>query len=95
MAIKIHLASEQDEPHATVKRKLGALNVGLYCTHCAEFFALAVIDDGVPIEVVSEGPIPFRCPMCGHLQRRDATEIAQIVLTESNKRRPPPPKGAH
>ena len=96
MPQQIHLES-QDAPYATVKRKLGVQNAGMYCTNCSEFFAVAVSPPGVikDAEFVSDGPLRFVCPLCETLQSRDPTEIFSLVLTEATKRRPPIPKTAH
>jgi len=89
MAVHINIAANQDKPCSTVKRRHGKTNIGLYCDHCSEFFALAVIDrpPPEPIEHVSNGLVLFECPMCDQRQKRDASEIVQIVLTDKNKRK--------
>lgn len=84
------MLSKKDTPHETVKRKLGALNVGLYCEHCGEFFALAVLhpqQESQDIGYGSDGPVLFRCPMCEQNQFREASQIQTVRLSESNKRR--------
>ena len=93
MSTKINISADGTKPHATQKRRLGKRNIGLYCEACSEFFAVAVLPDGPtpPFEIVSDGIPLFECPMCRHQQRRQTSEIEQIVLTESNKRRPKPP----
>lgn len=95
---RINLAANPDHPYATVKRQLGKLNSGLYCENCAQFFALAVVParPGMPnVEYVADGPLLFECPFCDHRQMRTASEIANIILTEGNRRRPPIPPGLH
>ena len=96
----IHLSSEGDSPHASVKRQIGKLNAGLYCTNCSEFFAVAVIglEDKKKIENIefkANGPVLFGCPFCHQGQRREVSEIGLVILTEGNKRKPPPRRDHH
>ena len=44
MANKVHIPAQGDEPNKTVKRQEGKYNLGLYCSKCTQFFALAVLD---------------------------------------------------
>jgi hypothetical protein len=96
---RIHLASNPDQPYGTVKRQWGKLNAGLYCSHCSEFFALAVVDPRqrpIPeVEYVAEGPLLFECPLCHQQQTREASEIAQLQLTAGNRRKPRLGPGIH
>ncbi len=97
MATKIHIASGTT-PNALVKRKLGALNYGLYCTGCSEFFAAAVVEqtaNAKELEFISDGPICFQCPFCSKVQMRDASEIGAVILTERLKKKPKPPSNFH
>jgi hypothetical protein len=98
--IYIELQGDNKKPHATVKRQIGRFNFGLYCTKCAEFFAVAVVtpkDEAKMqnIEFKSAGAPLFQCPFCHHQQRRAVSEIALLRLHERNKKRPPPPPDAH
>jgi hypothetical protein len=82
------------------KRKLGRLNLGLYCTHCTEFFAVFVAPQGAEAEAASvvidlEPGVRFVCPMCQTEQERQSSEVAYLLLTPDNKRRPPPPRDAN
>jgi hypothetical protein len=97
MVTRIHISSEGEKPNETVKRQIGKYNWGLYCTKCDEFFAVAVADKlpSEPIEFISDGEPLFECPFCHHQQRRQVSEIAQLLLTEAAKRRPPVPPDAH
>ncbi len=91
--IKLHIAST-DKPYETVKRRLGITNVGLYCDNCGEFFAIAIFPPDRPepgIEFISDGLVLFDCPFCNQQQSRQVSDILQIVLTESNRRKPKPP----
>ena len=97
---KIHLASNAsgDKPYDSVKRQLRSINLGLYCSGCDEFFALAVAPPSKPpldIEYVADGPLLFECPFCHQRQIREVSEITTIRLTEGNKRRPQRPPGLH
>jgi hypothetical protein len=86
---KLHIAST-DKPYETVKRRLGITNAGLYCDKCGEFFAIAIFPPERPkveIEFVSDGPVLFDCPLCHGRQSRQAAEIVQLVLKESNRRK--------
>jgi hypothetical protein len=91
VAHQLYLASNRDEPYAAVKREIGKYNVGLYCSQCSEFFALMVLDLDPPmrVEVVSEGPVLFECPLCHHSQLRETSEVIELVLTKKNKRKNP------
>jgi hypothetical protein len=98
--VRLHISAEGNKPNATVKRQLGKLNIGLYCTKCGEFFALAVSepkDDPKmeQVEIISDGQPLYECPFCHHQQRRQVSEIAKLRLTENNKQKPPPSKAAH
>lgn len=92
---RIHIAAADETPNPSVKRQLGKINYGLYCKHCDEFFALAVLEQPLPepVEFISDGEPLFECPMCRQQQRRQVSEIATIVLTEEMIRRPSPPPG--
>ena len=73
------VAKKSDKLYETVKREIGKFNIGLYCTSCSEFFALAVVDDarkGELIPIKSVGTPLFECPFCHHQQRRQVSEIA-------------------
>lgn len=98
--IVLNISAQGETPYATVKRRLGRINAGLYCTKCTEFFALFVVPDGQEgmkdwVSFQSDGLPLFECPLCGHKQRRAPTEIGYIQLTEKTKRRPAPPSEAH
>lgn len=85
---RLHLATAPDQPLPTLKRKLGATNIGLYCNACAEFFAFGLdIPDENEIEFTSDGPVLTRCPFCGAEEERRVAEIERLVLTEGLKRR--------
>lgn len=93
---RVHISAEGNTPHPSVKRRHGRTNLGLYCLHCGEFFALAVHDRElgvVQLEFISDGEPLFECPLCHQQQRRQVSEIAEIVLTEATKRRPQRPEG--
>lgn len=92
---KIHVDATSDRPHKSVERQFGKYNLGLYCNACDEFFAMAVYDRPmVPsVEVISNGEPMFECPHCHHKERRQVSEVAEIVLGDVNKRRPPRPRG--
>lgn len=92
---KIHLSGPG--PQATVKRRLGKTNIGLYCDSCGEFFALAVSETGADpsVELTADELLEFECPLCHHQQHRQVTEIGQIHLTEATKRKPPPRSDLH
>ena len=95
MANKVHIPAQGDEPNKTVKRQEGKYNLGLYCSKCTQFFALAVLDNPLVggVEFKSDGEPLFACPFCHHRQRRHVSEIAQVFLKRGAKRRPaiPPP----
>lgn len=97
MARILRLASN-DTPNATVKRELHRRNFGLWCNNsdCKQFFAVAIepkdAQQRLDIKFVSDGPVAFESPFCKTFQKRAASEIADIILTEALKRRPPPPK---
>ena len=81
------VAKKSDKLYETVKREIGKFNIGLYCTSCSEFFALAVVDDarkGELIPIKSVGTPLFECPFCHHQQRRQVSEIARLHLTQGN-----------
>lgn len=92
--IRIVVQSTQEKPAPTVRRKLGAMNVGVYCKSdaCKEFIALATdfapdthhnfILDTDPIGAL----IWIRCPMCLGLHSYQAPDAAQVFLTERSKR---------
>jgi hypothetical protein len=93
----IHLASS-DTPLETVKRQLRKTNFGLWCIKCEEFFAVAVHEgepNAIQTKFESDGPIMFKCPFCSALQKREASEIIELKLTEALKRKPPRPATAH
>lgn len=82
------------------KRKLGHVNVGFYCNDCDEFFALATLpkeaSKAAYDTIIELDPgTQFECPMCHSVQARESSEIAKIILTPANKRRPPVPKDAN
>ena len=79
---KIHISSQGDKPHATQKR---------------QFFAFAVSDKPPPepIEFISDDELLWAGPLCHHQQRRQASEIVSLYLTEATKRKPPIPPGVH
>jgi hypothetical protein len=90
---KLHMAST-DKPYPTVKRRLGIMNAGLYCDKCEEFFAIAIFPPEHPkqeIEFISDGPLLFDCPFCHQQESRQASEIVQFSLKESNRRKPQTP----
>lgn len=93
----IHL-EYSDVPFKTEKRQLGKTNFGLWCTKCEEFFAVAVHErepNAIPTKFESNGPVTFKCQFCSELQKREASEIIELKLTEALKRRPPRPKTAN
>lgn len=79
------------EPLRTVERKIGATNVGLYCSACSEFIALAVEPEGSTqtIEVTAYGPIRIECPYCQHQQYRHVANVRHLRLTAASTRRWP------
>ncbi|MCB1394158.1 hypothetical protein, partial [Nitrobacter sp.] len=90
--VKTIVIAPGDIPNATVKRRVGKHNAGLYCKECAEFFAVAVYPDGADPDEVrfeSSGLLAFACPFCEAFQKREASEIGTLLLTEGRKRRPP------
>jgi hypothetical protein len=98
--VTLNISAEGTTPYQTVKRQLGSLNQGLYCTVCSEFFSLSVIEKGKEqiaeiVELKSDGKPLYECPFCHAQQRRDVSEIGYVQLTERNKKRPPPPRSAH
>lgn len=95
--VRVHISAEGEQPAATVKRQLGRQNYGLYCNGCDEFFALAVSDPlkATDLEIVSDGEPMFECPFCHLRERRQPSEIAQVMLTERLKRRPAKVPGLH
>jgi hypothetical protein len=80
--------TEFEKPMPEVRRQVGRMNVGIYCHHCGEFIALAVLSEAQEIEYefAAERPVPIHCPSCGHVEHRRADEITQLVLTETNLR---------
>jgi hypothetical protein len=76
-----------DRPMPTLRRQVGAMNVGLYC-RCGEFIAFAITrgEPAVEYEFVADQPMPVACPFCGSKDHRRAEEITQLVLTEENLR---------
>lgn len=96
MTTKVHISADGEQAHRGVKRQLGKTNIGLYCVKCDEFFALAVHNRAPgKVEFISDGHPLFECPMCGHRQRRQVSEIAEILLTEKSKQKPSGPAGLH
>ncbi len=88
--INIAANPENDTPNEGVKRKLGAVNAGLYCNECNEFFAVAICkpdQNATNLSFKSNGDPMFECSMCGHKERRQPSEIAVLILTEELKRR--------
>jgi hypothetical protein len=95
----LNISAEGTTPYQTVKRQLGRLNQGLYCTNCNEFFAFAVIAESKEkivdyLELKSDGKPLFECPFCHHQERREVSEIGYVQLSEGNKQKPPPPPEA-
>jgi hypothetical protein len=93
---RLHITST-DKPYPTVKRRLGIMNAGLYCDKCPEFFAIAIFppEHSKPdLEFISDGPLLFVCPFCQQTQSRQASDIVQLTLRESTRRKPqtPPPR---
>jgi hypothetical protein len=90
---KLHMGST-NKPYPSVKRRLGIMNAGLYCNKCGEFIAIAIFPPENPkleIEFISDGPLLFDCPFCHQPQSRQASEIVQLLLKESNRRKPQTP----
>ena len=95
--MRIHIASNAGV-YPTVPRRLGKVNLGLWCDICHEFFAVAVVENPAatgPIEITSDGPVRFQCPFCAAPQSREPSEMIELKLTESLKHRPPRPSGSH
>lgn len=85
---RIRLMTEAGGPLPTLNRKLGVLNVGLYCNPCGEFFAFGVdVPETSEFEFVADGPVLVRCPFCKTEQDRSVDEIERVTLTEGRKRR--------
>ena len=78
-----------DDPLIAVKRREGAMNVGMYC-RCGEFVALSAARPGqraVEVQFTAAQPILLFCPYCNEIEHRHVEEIQQLLLTKSNKRR--------
>lgn len=78
-----------DEPMASVKRRPGAFNVGIYC-RCGEFVAFSAAKPGqeaVEVEFAATQPILVICPFCKMVEHRRVEELHQLLLTRKNKRR--------
>lgn len=85
---RIHLMPAPGSPLPTLNRKLGVLNVGMYCNPCGEFFAFGVeVPETSEFEFVADGPLPVRCPFCKAEEDRLVGEIERVMLTEGRKRR--------
>jgi hypothetical protein len=89
MGNRIHISAEGETPCASVRRRVGKYNAGLYCVECSEIFAIAVADRQGDIEFISDGEPLFECPFCHQQQRRQPSEIAWFLLTEGRLRKPP------
>jgi hypothetical protein len=77
------------EPLASVKRRHGAMNVGIYC-RCGEFISLSAAKPGQPavdVEFTAVRPVLIACPFCKTEEHRHVEEIQQVLLTKQNKRR--------
>ena len=89
MAIpRIRLMTAPGNPLPTLRRKLGVLNVGMYCNPCGEFFAFGVeVPDTSEFEFTADGPLLVQCPFCKAEEERSVGEIESVNLTEGRKRR--------
>jgi hypothetical protein len=77
-----------DEPIATVRRNMGAMNVGIYC-RCGSFVAFSAARPGhaaVDVEFAATQPILVACPYCKRVEHRRVEELYQLLLTKRNKR---------
>jgi hypothetical protein len=85
---RIHIKAST-QPLKTVKRRIGATNVGFYCSACGEFIALAVEpeDSASTIEITADLPIRIRCPYCRHKEYRHVGNARRVLLTEASMRR--------
>jgi hypothetical protein len=95
---RVNLATDPNTPYPTVRRHLSTVNAGMYCSHCGEFFALAVSPPNTAppdVEFTADGLLLFECPFCNRRQLREASEIVQIRLTQGNRRRPIAPINFH
>jgi hypothetical protein len=91
----VRLSSSEGWPHATSGPQLGKTNVGLYCEACGEFITLMVLSTPPGqsgIAVVAEEPQPFECHSCGHLQRRDVSDLIEVKINAANRRKPLSPR---
>jgi RNase P subunit RPR2 len=98
MAININLDSTSNVPHASVPRQMGKVNLGVYCETCEEFFALAVTDQPMfskGVKIVAAGPVLLKCTECGHEQRRNVSDIVELTLRQTNRRKAPRPPHTH
>ena len=85
---RVHLVTEPGKPLPTLKRKLGATNIGLYCNACGEFYAFGTdVPDENQVEFTADGPVLTKCPFCGVEAERRVAEIERLVLTEGTKKR--------
>ncbi len=78
-----------DEPIPTVRRHMGAMNVGIYC-RCGRFVAFSSARPGqaaVDVEFAATQPILVACPYCMTVEHRRVEELYQLLLTKRNKRR--------
>jgi hypothetical protein len=78
-----------DEPIESVKRRKGAMNVGVYC-RCREFVAFSTAKPGQPpagVEFTAAQPILLACPYCKVEEHRHIEDIHQLLLTKDNERR--------
>jgi hypothetical protein len=90
--LRIHITAT-DAPLKTVNRRIGATNVGFYCSACGEFIALAVEPDGSTdiIEFIARSPIYVGCPFCQRKEYRHTLNLRRFLLTEASKCREPTP----
>lgn len=85
---RIRLMTAPESPLPTLNRKLGVLNVGMYCNPCAEFFAFGIeVPEISEFEFVADGPLLVRCPFCKAEEDRLVVDIERVMLTEGRKRR--------
>ena len=85
---RIRLMTAPGSPLPTLKRKLGVLNVGMYCHPCGEFFAFGVeVPETSEFEFAADGPLLVHCPFCKAEEERSVGDIERVVLTEGRKRR--------
>ena len=94
MGAVIRVTSSEDAPLKGEKRKLGAINLGLYCRNeaCRQFISLAPLPQNpVPFQIESDPPgsgLWLECPMCTTRQHRRDEELELVKLTERSKQRP-------